>query len=126
MTVVQTRVGVLLLLVLVLSACNLSRRTPTPLPQPTATFAAPLVAPTQDPLNPLAATALPAVVNPNCAQTPPTWVVYTVEPGDSLGLLAEQTGTGMSDIIAGNCLDNPDQIEVGQVLYLPTTPVVAP
>lgn len=116
----------LLALVLLLAACNLSRRTPTPRAQPTATFVAPLTLPTQDPANPLGATAVPAAVNPNCAATPPTWVQYTVEAGDSLGLLAQQTNSNINDLVAGNCLDNPDQIEINQVIYLPTTPVVAP
>ena len=52
--------------------------------------------------------------------------MYTVEPGDSLGLLAQQTSSSISEIVAGNCLENPDQIEVGQVLYLPAQPVVVP
>lgn len=115
-----------LLLMLALAACNLSRRTPVPSPQPTATFAAPLLQPTQDPADPLAATAVPAAGNPNCPTTPPTWVQYTVEPGDSLGLLAGQTSSTINDLVTGNCLDNPDQLEVGQVIFLPTTPVITP
>lgn len=116
----------LLTLAVLVAGCNLSRRTPTPRVQPTATFVAPLTAPTQDPANPLDATAVPAAINPNCPTTPPTWVQYTVEPGDSLGLLAQQTDSFVSDLVEGNCLDNPDQIEVGQVIYLPTTPVITP
>lgn len=116
----------LTMLVLALAACNLSRRSSLQQAPPTATFVAPLTLPTQDPLG---ATALPAfegVSNPNCPSTPPTWVMYTVEPGDSLGLLAQQTSSSISEIVAGNCLENPDQIEVGQVLYLPAQPVVVP
>ncbi len=117
----------LLALVLLVAGCNLSRRQPsTPVPPATATFTAPLTLPTQDPANPFAATAIPAVSNPNCPTTPPTWVQYTIEPGDSLGLLAEQTSSTIADLVAGNCMDNPDQIEVDQVIYLPTTPVVTP
>ena len=30
------------------------------------------------------------------------------------------------ELAAGNCLDNPDQLFVGQVIYLPRQPVIAP
>lgn len=120
-------IAVVLALVVALAGCNLSRRQPaTRAPQPTATFTAPLTSPTLDPANPFGATAVPAVVNPNCAATPPNWVQYTIEPGDSLGLLAEQTNSSISEIVAGNCMENPDQIEIDQVIYLPTTPVISP
>jgi LysM repeat protein len=121
------RIAVLLVLVVALVGCNLSRRQPaTRAPQVTATFVAPLTQPTLDPANPFGATAVPAVVNPNCATTPPNWVPYTIEAGDSLGLLAQQTNSSINDLVAGNCLENPDQIEIDQVIYLPTTPVIAP
>jgi len=120
-------IAIMLALVVALAGCNLSRRASnTPVPQATATFVAPLTLPTQDPANPFGATAIPAVANPNCAQTPPNWVQYAIEPGDSLGLLAEQTSSTIAELVAGNCMDNPDQIEVDQVIYLPTTPVVTP
>jgi LysM repeat protein len=51
---------------------------------------------------------------------------YTVEPGDSMGLLAEQTSSTIQELVAGNCLNNADQIFVGQVLYLPRQPVISP
>ena len=116
---------VLFLLVLaVCAACNLDPITPTPIPQPT--LPPPLVLPT-DPAgsDPFAATAVPAV-NPNCPATPPNWISYTVEPGDSLGLLAMQTDSTVDELVQGNCLENPDQIEVGAVIFLPREPVIAP
>jgi hypothetical protein len=65
-------------------------------------------------------------VNPDCSATPPGWIPYTVEPGDSMGLLAEQTSSTIQELTLGNCLDNPDQLFVGQVIYLPRQPVIAP
>jgi LysM repeat protein len=102
-----------LLLMVSLIGCNLTTATtPTAAPLPPTLPAAP----------PLTEDAAP--VNPNCALTPPGWVEYTVEPGDSMGLLADQTSSTIEELVAGNCLDNADQIFVGQVLYLPQQPVV--
>jgi LysM repeat protein len=53
------------------------------------------------------------------------WVPYTVQAGDTVGGLAIATNTALADIVLGNCLTNPDIIQVGQVLYLPRTPVVS-
>jgi hypothetical protein len=64
--------------------------------------------------------------NPNCAATPSGWISYTVEPGDSMGLLADQTSSTIQELVTGNCLDNADQIFVGQVLYVPRQPVIGP
>ncbi len=106
------------LVLLTLLACNLTRALPTPTPPPT-------LPPTPPPL-----LDEPAVneepVNPDCAATPAGWIPYTVEPGDSMGLLAEQTSSTIQELVAGNCLDNPDQIFVGQVLYVPRQPVTSP
>jgi hypothetical protein len=43
-----------------------------------------------------------------------------------MGLLADQTASTIEELVIGNCLDNPDQIFVGQVIYLPRQPVVSP
>jgi lipoprotein NlpD len=41
---------------------------------------------------------------------------YTVKPGDTLIRISLDTGQGRKDITRWNSLDNPDKIEVGQVL----------
>ena len=41
---------------------------------------------------------------------------YTVKPGDTLMRIALETGQGHKDLARWNALDNPDKIEVGQVL----------
>jgi hypothetical protein len=107
-----------LLLLASLIGCNLTTATPTVAPLP----------PTQPPLPVLTEAVAPPLepVNPNCAVTPAGWVEYTVEPGDSMGLLADQTASTIEELVIGNCLDNPDQIFVGQVIYLPRQPVVSP
>lgn len=128
-----------ILLGLVLAACNLSASPPTPTVAPFTQI--PLVIPTTAPiegattavdpnllLTPgvgVTSAAPPAegAVNPNCPQ-PAGWVTYTVEAGDSMGLLAQQTDSTINELTQANCLDNADSIYVGQVLYVPRTPVV--
>jgi hypothetical protein len=127
------RLGWIGLFALMLVACNLSTAPPTPTLAPATEI--PLFFPSVTPLpgldgaNPTTSFSLTPNapiegLNPNCPQ-PPGWVTYTVEPGDSMGLLAQQTDSSISELTQANCLDNPDQIYVGQVLYVPRTPVVS-
>lgn len=44
---------------------------------------------------------------------------YRVQPGDALSAIAERFGTDVATLVELNHLANPDQIYVGQVLYLP-------
>jgi hypothetical protein len=108
------------LIFLTLLACNLTRALPTPTPPPTLP---PTPPPLEDEFQP---SLTEESVNPDCPATPPGWIPYTVEPRDSMGLLAEQTSSTIQELVAGNCLDNADQIFVGQVLYLPRQPVISP
>ncbi len=110
------------LALLALIACNVTRALPTPTVAPVIITPTPFLP--ADELQQPAVTQEPA--NPNCPATPPGWIPYTVEPGDSMGLLAEQTDSTIQELVAGNCLDNPDQIFVGQVIYLPRQPVISP
>lgn len=112
---------------LALAACNLSTAPPTPTLAPATQI--PLFVPSVTPLINLgtqsSATSAPVEgANPNCP-IPPGWITYTVEPGDSMGLLADQTDSTIAELTQANCLDNADQIFVGQVLYLPRTPVIS-
>lgn len=50
---------------------------------------------------------------------------YTVVSGDTLAGIARQANTTYQTIAQGNCLGNPNAIEVGQVLRLPN-PIVVP
>lgn len=106
--------------VLVLAACNLSNVPPTPTvaPIPSATVAPIQVFPTLD-ATPLSNT----MPNGQSCLIPPGWIPYTIEPGDSITLLAAQTDSTVEEIVAGNCLANPDQISVDQLIYLPRQPI---
>lgn len=115
-------VGTALLLV----ACNLSTAPPTPTVAPATQI--PLFFPSVTPIPNVGTGTTPSApvegANPNCP-IPAGWITYTVEPGDSMGLLAQQTESSIAELTQANCLDNADQIFVGQVLYLPRTPVVS-
>ncbi|MBC7812810.1 MAG: LysM peptidoglycan-binding domain-containing protein [Burkholderiales bacterium] len=51
--------------------------------------------------------------NPSGVQT------YTVETGDTLFLIAQEFGTTVDEIIAVNDLEDPDRLDVGQVIIIP-------
>lgn len=51
--------------------------------------------------------------------TPVENIIYTVETGDILSLIAERFDVSMADIIAANNLVNADRLEVGQELLIP-------
>lgn len=78
-------------------------------------------APTRTPIDsvPLPATATPAA--PGCIpQT--TWPVYTVARGDTLTSIANRTGSTVDVLVAANCLQNPNALNIGQPLHVPTLP----
>src|SRR5690606_18881839 len=53
---------------------------------------------------------------PGCEPREDWQLTYTVREGDSIARIAEQYGTYIRDLAAGNCLSAPDFITVGQVL----------
>jgi LysM repeat protein len=46
-------------------------------------------------------------------------VNYTVQKGDSIGLIAKKTGAKAQDIIDANKIMDPSRIQAGQVLVVP-------
>lgn len=82
---------------------------PTPVPTATATL-------------PPVPTAVPPITT--CVVQPPAgWLVYVVQPGDTLFSLSQRTGTTMVILAAVNCIASVDHIFVGQRLYVPYLPV---
>jgi LysM repeat protein len=51
----------------------------------------------------------------------PTLITYTVQAGDVLGAIAEKFGIGTQALLQANAstLSNPDQLQIGQVLFIP-------
>ncbi|MGM0470891.1 MAG: DUF3794 and LysM peptidoglycan-binding domain-containing protein [Bacillota bacterium] len=58
------------------------------------------------------------VVDKPCKDRP-SYVVYVVQPGDSLYKIARRYGTNVDAIVEANNISNPDQIDVGQKLCIP-------
>jgi LysM repeat protein len=50
---------------------------------------------------------------------PADWSEYTVVEGDTLSDIAERFDTSSDELVEVNCLENADQIFVGQKLYVP-------
>ncbi|MBE0698486.1 MAG: LysM peptidoglycan-binding domain-containing protein, partial [Anaerolineaceae bacterium] len=51
---------------------------------------------------------------------------YIVQPNDTLGIIARRYGVNMGSLIAANKIDNPDHLEVGQVLTIPAPDPLPP
>jgi LysM repeat protein len=69
------------------------------------------------------ATAFASEVRPS----PTVAALYTVQPGDTLSELAERFGTSINELVAANGLTDPDALQPGQTLLIPSllrTPVV--
>ena len=130
-------IGVLLVLLIFSMACNLttsssgndptpisignslSTSTPTGTPQNTAT---------PGPTATATATTRPFATSTQFVSCVPntTWPLYSVQQGDTLGTIAQRTGTTTDVLVSANCLTNPDVISVGQALRVPQIPVASP
>lgn len=74
------------------------------------------LSPTITPVPTLTATLSPTV----CVPAPPIgWVVYQVQPGDTLTRLASASNISLTLLMSANCLVDPGFIVVGDHLYLP-------
>lgn len=58
------------------------------------------------------------IVDKPCEERP-SYVVYVVQPGDTLFKIARRYGTTVDAIVAANDIENPDRIDVGQKLCIP-------
>ncbi|MBK9049357.1 MAG: LysM peptidoglycan-binding domain-containing protein [Chloroflexi bacterium] len=70
-------------------------------------------------------TVTPTLVSPFCGFIA-NWVRYTIQPGDTVGVLAQRTGTTITAIQQVNCLADVNDIEAGNPLYLPYLPPTLP
>ena len=100
----------MLLATAALAGCGTSLRAPAPVEdrsQGSRTQAPAVAAQTVRP---------PAVAPQDTAASAPRAGYYTVRPGDTLIRIALETGQNWRDLVRWNGLDNPNVIEVGQVL----------
>lgn len=47
------------------------------------------------------------------------WFEYTVQRGDNLASIANRTGSTIDELTVANCLENPNRLRSGQLLYVP-------
>lgn len=102
-------------------------RTPRPsrTPEPTETpTRRPSLTPTAASATPETAaitiTALPfTAAAPAVCVAPFGWGPYVVQPRDNLSSIARVTGTSVEELRSGNCLEDADRINIGDVLYVP-------
>lgn len=109
---------------LLLAACTLTNVPPTATPQPTPV---PLLLPTTPPviapgtvLTPVGGSTTGSIST--CPLTPPTWIAYTVQAGDSLGAISVAVDTPLQDLVTNNCLADANSLFADQVIYLPRLP----
>jgi LysM repeat protein len=132
----------LLLVVISLVACGVEDPMPTqvhlleatitpieidaqPLATPSVDFTAVavVITPTDD--NPIdnSPTDSPTVDSPTDTPLPcvgdADWSEYTVAAGDNLTKISQRFGSTVDDLTLANCLDDPDRLRVGQVIYVP-------
>ena len=68
--------------------------------------------------------AVPTQV-PDCLQ-PEDWTdEYQVQSGDTLSAIAQAVGESLIELQTANCLDNPNNLRVGQILNIPPGALVA-
>ena len=65
--------------------------------------------------------SLTETINEDC-MPPDDWFEYTVARGDSLTRIAQLTNSTVDELIAANCLDNPNRIRVGATILVPNEP----
>jgi peptidoglycan endopeptidase LytF len=59
-------------------------------------------------------------------QCPPNMLAYTIRPGDTFFAIAQRFNTTVPALIAANPTVNPNFLQVGQVICIPTQPVPLP
>lgn len=120
------RFGAVVLLAVVLAACSSPTRNRAPVEERAPTTRTPAGAVAAPVAAAAGATATPAGSALPGAEAPPRLPpgaenagkpgYYTVRPGDTLIRIGLETGQNWRDIVRWNNLDNPNLIEVGQVL----------
>jgi len=88
----------------------------SPLPTETITVQQPVVL---IPITGRTATPVPTINQQLGCDAHPDWVVYVVQPGDTLNSIAAVYGINAAELAAANCLAEDLQIKAGQGLFVP-------
>lgn len=117
----------LFILILALTACNLANEAPTTDPIHITIASTSTVLPatnTSSPITTVQSTStiisITPTIDPNACNTPDSWLRYTIKSGDTLFQIAQLASSTVQDLVDGNCLASANQINVGQVIYLPS------
>lgn len=93
---------------------------------PAAVPVAESLGPVPDDLNPrpefITGVSEEGVIFTVCGAVPEGWLLYTVQPGDTLASLAEATQSTAAELSAANCLTS-DQLSGGMQVLVPRQPV---
>jgi hypothetical protein len=57
-----------------------------------------------------------------CGDAPEDWVIYVVQPGDSLFAIAQAVGSTVPELLRANCIPDADSLTSGTELYVPVLP----
>jgi murein DD-endopeptidase MepM/ murein hydrolase activator NlpD len=57
---------------------------------------------------------------------PEGWIDYVIQPGNTMFSLSRRFGLTVDELARANCIDDPDNITAGQLLYVPAGSDVAP
>ena len=71
-------------------------------------------------------TATSRLTATSCPGHPNSWVIYIVQAGDTLYALSQYYGVSVRDLQNANCLDDPDEIQAGDQLWVPDLPTKTP
>jgi LysM repeat protein len=127
---------IIVFLAMLLASCNLNN---TPIDASIAPTKTLIPSPTPDAsgeLSPITSTLAPLSssttdITNNTPQSSVTltvcnprteWDVYVIQRGDNLSNIATRVGSTVEELIAANCLENPNRIRSGQEIYVPTLP----
>lgn len=68
----------------------------------------------------------PPATPTNCPPPPLGWVLYVIQPADTLYTLSQKFGVTPAQLQAANCLPNANVITAGKTLYVPFVPTSTP
>jgi LysM repeat protein len=112
-------------LMLLLAACNLNALDEPNLVVtvvPTRTLTLQDVESTEESSLPVATSSVLSEETEETCSPPADWYEYTVARGDNLTRIAQITNSTVDELIAANCLDDPNRLRVGDTIRVPNEP----
>ncbi len=102
--------------------------TNTPQPSTTKPIPASTHLPTQSPPPTISTIPHIIILTPTecVAARPSGWVTYQIRSGDSLSALASGQSISLAELMVINCIADAGLIVVGETIYLPSAPSIAP